>query len=709
MEYRGFTLDPFQAEAIEHLAAGRSVLVSAPTGTGKTIIADYVVEQALAEGRHVVYTAPIKALSNQKYRDYTRLYGREPIGLVTGDLVINQDAPIRIMTTEILRNILLQQGAPEALSHVIVDEIHFLDDPERGTVWEELLIYLPAKVKILGLSATLSNIDEFSHWLSTVRGEPVPVVKEERRAVPLKVMLANRSSGMVDIDEFLKRQKAQHKERTEEADEWVAKGRRGRPAGRAGFRVHDAAHGPPTLHLDMVRMLDPDYLPILYFVFSRRQTESFARELGRRIRQSFLSPKQRAEVQAALDAFDRDQLGVLTDLHKDLYLKGIAFHHAGLHVHLKALVEDLYEKRLVQVLYCTSTFAMGLNMPARTVVFDSIRKFDGHEVKPLTVRQFMQKAGRAGRRGLDKVGFVLIREPFEAFPEDEPFIRRFIRGRHERIDSAFNLSFSSIVNLLHRHSESEIRDILDKSFLNFRNRAAIDREKAQLEEVRAELEEQQRAGAVRDTKKTEKRLRRMERDLSGAEGRLYDDLQRKLDFLKKAGYIDESNGFNAGARALMHVQIEEIFVSELILSGILEDVNEDELFGIFTGVVQELPRGVSVYGRPSPRWGELRDRIRAIREGEIVTAAEGLQSSPTHFSPELMPLGEMWARGDSLAAIMLRIRSEIDISGDLVGAFRRAKDLATQVRDAFRGYDLMTERLAHLTRKVSRDEVEVLD
>ena len=173
MQYRGFELDRFQAEAIGHLQEGRSVLVSAPTGTGKTIIADYVVEQSLKAGEHVIYTAPIKALSNQKYRDYTRLYGRDAVGLVTGDLVINKEAPARIMTTEILRNILLQQGSPEGLGSVIVDEIHFLDDVERGTVWEEMLIYLPPSVRILGLSATLANIDEFSDWLSHVRGARV--------------------------------------------------------------------------------------------------------------------------------------------------------------------------------------------------------------------------------------------------------------------------------------------------------------------------------------------------------------------------------------------------------------------------------------------------------------------------------------------------------------------------------------------------------
>ena len=702
MQYRGYTLDHFQAQAITDIEMGHSVLVSAPTGTGKTIIADWVVEQALAHGNQVVYTAPIKALSNQKYRDYTRLYGKDAIGLVTGDLVINQDAPIHIMTTEILRNILLQQGVPDGLTHVIVDEIHFLDDPERGTVWEELLIYLPSTVKIVGLSATLSNIDEFSAWLSAVRGEDVKVVQEDKRAVPLEVMLANRGAGLTDIQDFARKAKDEARNVS-------------RPRGRDRRRGGSRGRGndePRTSHFDLVRMLHPDYLPILYFVFSRRQTESFARELGRRWRGSFLTRQDWEQVVEAMDRFEAEQKGVLTAEHRDLYAKGIAFHHAGLHVNLKALVEDLYERRLVRVLYCTSTFAMGLNMPARTVCFDSIRKYNGQQVLPLTVRQFMQKAGRAGRRGLDRVGYVVIKEPFGEFAEDEPYIRRFMRGRHERIDSAFNLSFCSIVNLLERHTESEIREILDKSFLNFRNRSQIDRERQRLDDQREELEEARTATdgpGPRALKKMEREVHRQERRLEGAEEGLYRDLSEKIAFLQEVGYIGQDHVFNAGALALRHIQIEEIFVTELVLSGLLEEVSEGELFGIFTGVVQDMPRAMTVGFRLSGRWRDLAARIQAIRESRVVAGAERLQTAPTHFSPELMPLGELWASGESLNAILLRIRSETDIAGDLVGAFRRAKDLATQLRQAFRGYDLMTDRLSDLIRKVSRDEVEVLD
>ena len=722
MEYRGRVLDPFQAEAIEFVAAGHSVLVSAPTGTGKTIIADFIVDQAIAEGRQVVYTAPIKALSNQKYRDYTRLHGRDNIGLVTGDLVINQDAPVRIMTTEILRNILLQGGRAESLSHVIIDEIHFLDDPERGTVWEELLIYLPRSVKILGLSATLPNIDEFAAWLTHVRGEDVKVVKEDRRAVPLKMLLANRASGLLPPRDFDASYKVYLQARQEQEGA-AGGGRVGRDRAHRDERDHRRGRGPErgrrdrrdgstqeqTHHADLILLLRRQYLPLLYFVFSRRQAEAFARDLSRKLRGPLASEHDIDAIDAHLRQFETEEPGVLTDEHKEMYQKGVAFHHAGLHVNLKALVEEMYEQKLIQVLYCTSTFALGINMPARTVVFDSIRKFNGQSVLPLTVRQFMQKAGRAGRRGMDTVGFVVVKEEYKDYDQDRPFLQRYHRGEHEHIESSFNLSFSSIVNLLSRYNEEEIRQILDKSFLNFRDRMAVERERERLIEQEREMEELARsAGNRMELKRLQKKMRRAERNLQD-EGRLYRRYADKVDFLKRVGYIAEDNTFNAGARALLHIQIEEIYVTELVLSGLLEDTTEDELFGILTGLVQDLPRSVNIKEPMRGRWAQLRDKIKAVRDSEVVREAEELQGLAIQWAPELMPFGHMWAEGKSLATILLLIQSETDVSGDLVGAFRRAKDLASQLRKAFDGDEHMTQRLTKIMKKVSRDEVEVVD
>ncbi len=228
LTYRGLELDGFQRQAIEYLQAGQSVLVAAPTGTGKTLVADWIVEEAMRQNKSVIYTAPIKALSNQKYRDYCELYGEDNVGLVTGDLVIRRDATCKVMTTEILRNMLLCEDSVDNLMAVIVDEIHFLDDPDRGTTWEEMLIYLPEHVQIVGLSATLQNLREFSDWLSHVRKRPVPVVEERKRAVPLTYSVATKQNGLLSVDKA--KSILQGKKKRKEKDTFQ-KGKKGKKAG----------------------------------------------------------------------------------------------------------------------------------------------------------------------------------------------------------------------------------------------------------------------------------------------------------------------------------------------------------------------------------------------------------------------------------------------------------------------------------------------
>ena len=568
MEYQGLTLDRFQEEAIRHVDADRSVLVSAPTGTGKTLIADYIVEKALSENKEVIYTAPIKALSNQKYRDYTRLYGYDRVGLVTGDNVINRDGQLRIMTTEILRNMLLAGEELPHLSHVIIDEIHFLDDIERGTVWEEVLIYLPARVKILGLSATLANIHEFSEWLAYVRGEDVPVVIEDTRHVPLSVYLANRDAGICDVDRYAylhqrwlqiaKKAAAEEKKRKDQQRQ--SEGRRRRRSGRRGkgsgnLRIPGQRE---TKHVDLIRMLGVEFQPILFFVFSRKMCEQFSRELARKAPpEGFTTDEEKKQIKEAVDAFDLQFEKVMTTEQEKMYLKGIACHHAGLHVGLKAFVEELYERRLIKVNYCTSTFALGINLPARTTCFQALRKYNGRTVVPLTVRQFMQKAGRAGRRGIDDVGYVVLLEEFWDYERDSEAIDAYIKGAHEKVRSAFNLSFNSVVNLLDRHGKDleQIRQIIDKSFLTFSYRQAAKREAERIDAIADSLAKagwdprDPKAGPPpRSLTARAKKFRKMSRRTKKVGDKVWNDFMEKVGILQEVGYLDEDLEFNAGAR-----------------------------------------------------------------------------------------------------------------------------------------------------------------
>lgn len=709
--YRGHTLDRFQAEAIDALQAGHSVLVCAPTGTGKTMVADWLVEDALARGKEVIYTAPVKALSNQKFRDYCRLLGEDQVGLVTGDLVIRRDAPCRVMTTEILRNMLLTGEKLPDLAAVIVDEIHFLDDPERGTTWEEVLIYLPSQVRVVGLSATLSNLDEFSDWLSEVRGHPVSVVEEHQRAVPLTFRVGTREGRLKqprDMDTFFRKWSKKNQHAIKRAQ---AKHRKGIKRGRWDKRPPRV--GAPTRHGDIFHLLWPDHAPYLYFVFSRKHTEQMARGLVNRLPGPLLEPDQQAEVRARIDAFiaaDPTAAAALDPELVHLYTHGVAFHHAGLHVHLKALVEELYEQRLISVLYCTGTFALGINMPARTAVFDGLERYDGRGMINLPAREFMQMAGRAGRRGLDDEGLVVVRAGVDDWLEMRDQLKYYLSGRTEPVRSRFGLSFNSVVNLLNRHEPDRVRALVEKSFLAFHRRHRAEADTARADDLARQLVER---GWVdgrkppRELRQEVRGLKKLRRRAATAPDRTWAEFEHRVRFLQNWGYLGEDHEFLAGAKALLHVQISEIFVVELFLQGIFDELDDDTLFGVCCGICAELARSAHVRG--GRRDKGLVKRIDQIRHSPIVLDAEELTGSRIQWGGDLVPLGRLWAEGVSLTEIMERVDAPTDISGDLVGAFRRGRDLVSQIRSLYAHDDLKARALDALARKVRRDEVEVVD
>lgn len=703
--WRGHKLDRFQSEAIDALEQGHSVLVCAPTGTGKTLVADWLVEQALSRGQQVIYTAPVKALSNQKFRDYCRLLGEQQVGLVTGDLVIRRDAPCRVMTTEILRNMLLTEQSLPELAAVIIDEIHFLDDRERGTTWEEVLIYLPSNVRVVGLSATLSNVQEFSTWLSEVRGHPVTVVEEYQRAVPLTFQVASREGRLrspADMDRFYQNWEKKNAHLLRRAAK-TSGGRRGQ---------REAKVGHPTRHTDIFRLLWPDAAPYLYFVFSRRDAEGMARSLARGLHEPLLTPKEALAVEARLEAYKADPATATTlddDLER-LYSSGVAFHHAGLHVSLKALVEELYEERLVKVLYCTGTFALGINMPARTAVFDGLERFDGTGMIPLPAREFMQMAGRAGRRGLDEDGLVVSRCTMDDWPEMADRLSWYLSGNTEPVRSRFGLSFNSVVNLLDRHESSRVRDLVEKSFLAFhrRNKAAREAERAdELAKLLVLKGWVDGRKPPQGLKKEVRGLQRMREFAETAPDRTWEEFNHRVEFLTNWGYLDTAGAFNAGAKALRHIQINEIFVVEMFLAGIFDEVDDETLFGICCGICAELPRAARA--RAARRDAGLIRKIDQVRESAMVTQAEELTRIRTQWDGQLIPFGRAWAKGTSLAELLTMVESRTDIAGDLVGAFRRARDLVGQLRDLYEHDPDRQDALLKLSMTVRRDEVEVVD
>ncbi|HVM41004.1 MAG TPA: DEAD/DEAH box helicase, partial [Acidimicrobiia bacterium] len=410
----GFPPDRFQARAFDVVDAGHSVLVAVPTGAGKTVVAEYGVAQALARGEKAFYTTPIKALSNQKYGDFVRRYGEDRVGLLTGDNAINGSAPIVVMTTEVLRNMIYEASpALDRLGVVVLDEVHYLQDPYRGAVWEEVIIHLDPEVRLVCLSATVSNAEEFGDWIRTVRGG-TEVVIDDRRPVELQHLY-----GVA----------LRHEERLMLLPTFVADdqgrmvpnpdGSRFDPAGpmrsrRPGpdRRRRPAAAVPPR-RVDVIEELERRaMLPAIYFLFSRAGCDEAVRQcLSAHVRLT-----RDEEARAIRTIADRHCEG-LSDADLDVLgyrtwitglEAGVAAHHAGMVPPMKEAVEECFAAGLVKAVFATETLALGVNMPARSVIIERLTKFTGERHEMLTPGEYTQLTGRAGRRGIDDIGYGIV-------------------------------------------------------------------------------------------------------------------------------------------------------------------------------------------------------------------------------------------------------------------------------------------------------------
>ena len=462
MLYKGLQLDRFQEEAIAAINRNTSVIVTAPTGAGKTVIAEYAVEKCIQENRRVIYTAPIKALSNQKYRDFYAEYG-DKIGIVTGDVVLNPYAQVLLMTTEIFRNTIFDDiERLQDVSYVIFDEIHYINDIERGTVWEESLIFAPQHIKFVCLSATIPNINTFAEWMQSVRDIDIEVVEELKRPVPLEHHLYFKDYGIGDIKHItaLRNRAQRDRRKPKKSDQLNNKPVKGLPSDFTETRL--------VPHLRRKKQL-----PCLYFCFSRKGCEENASSLVFGSQLQLLNKKQRVEILQKFDElcvqFDIVEEKKITEFRR-LVSCGIAYHHAGMLPTLKEVVERLFTSGLIQLLFTTETFAVGINMPACTVVFDSLEKFDGIGFRYLKTREYHQMAGRAGRRGIDTIGYVYA----QIVPEyaDLGEIKGVVADKIEPIESQFNLSYSSILNLYQKYGD-DIYDVYTMSLSNHQNRVRV--------------------------------------------------------------------------------------------------------------------------------------------------------------------------------------------------------------------------------------------
>lgn len=471
-----FPLDDFQRAAIESLNSDSSVLVVAPTGSGKTVVAEYAVFLAQNSGAKAFYTTPLKALSNQKFRDFSRIYGDGKVGLLTGDNTIHPEAPLIIMTTEILRNMIYEQSETLTdLRYVILDECHYLTDPFRGAVWEEIIILLPADVKIVGLSATVANPDDFGGWMNDLRGEMV-VVQSERRPVPLRHYYFINGT-MVNLF-------SDNAERTVCSAEQAARSKGGKSNGEKA-QARASRNLIPKRSQVAYRLGQSKMLPAIYFIFSRAGCDAavmHCREDGL----DLTTPEEKAVIEKqALERaawLPEEDLRVFGFDHFLNSLKlGLAAHHAGLLPIFKEIVEDLFAQGLVKVVFATETLSLGINMPAKTCVIESLYKFQGETHEMLTSTQYTQFTGRAGRRGIDKVGnAVILYSPFVTLGE----VQHLARTASLPITSSFGISYNMAANLLRNYDFTEAVHVLNLSFAQYH----ADKEVVRLERNLKKLE-----------------------------------------------------------------------------------------------------------------------------------------------------------------------------------------------------------------------------
>jgi len=644
---RPFELDRFQVEAMAAVDAGRSVLVSAPTSSGKTVVAEHAIDLALAAGRRAFYTAPIKALSNQKFRDLGERLGHDAVGLMTGDQVIAPEAPVVVMTTEVLRN-MLYAGSPatEGLGWVVLDEVHFLEDPYRGAVWEEVVLNLAEDVGIVALSATVSNAEELGDWLTAERG-PTTVVRENRRPVRLNSHYLVAERG---------RPRRVHRLS-------IRRGNQSNPDGRRFDVDRQTRHGrgrrgwaSPRRDEVLAELSRHDMLPAIHFIFSRAGCDE-ARDVM--IRDGVKLNNAAAE--RAVDALVDDRLADLPEADlaalgvrawRDGLRRGVAAHHAGLVPAFKEVTEELFAAGLLKIVYATETLALGVNLPARAVVIDRLTKFNGQTHQVLTPGQFTQLTGRAGRRGLDDEGHALVCwSPFVAFER----VAGLAGSRDFVLRSAFRPTYNMVANLILGRTRSEAADLLSRSFAQFQ----LDRQ-----------------GVAIHQAAEKRRPPPRKRDSRSATTSLSERMEAALRVLEARGMAD---GWSLEDRGLPLAAIHneaDLLIAESLDSGLLEGLDP----GMLSAVVSCLsyrkrgpgePSSVQLAGAFPERFNGLCALAAGVASAE---REEGLEPSEPP-DPGFAHVIYAWANGEELAEVLNGTLT----GGEFVRNVRLVTDLMRQL------------------------------
>lgn len=755
-----FELDDFQKDACNFINDGKSVVVCAPTGAGKTVIAQHAIHKALENGTRIFYTTPLKALSNQKYYDFSEKYGSDKVGLLTGDTSINRTAQIVVMTTEVFRNMLYGTnfGAVadnmKDVKYVVLDEVHYMNDEQRGTVWEESIIYCPANVQIIALSATVANADELTAWINTVHSK-TELVDTDFRPVPLRFFYFD-SSQPDKLLPLLTPSGQLNKKIKPEKKLWG----------------HNRKKQKSYVK-DIVRNLqENDMLPAIYFTFSRKKCDE---QMEKCAGLELVTKGERAQIKQFIDEYIAENPHLYNNKHIEYLLCGVASHHAGLLPSWKNLVEKLFQKGLIKVVFATETLAAGINMPARSTVISSTSKRTDSGHRMLTASEFLQMSGRAGRRGMDEIGYVTVVGTQFQSPEE---VAELVLSDANPLESRFSPGYSMVLNLLQRFSLDEAKELIMKSFGYFSSGSRLTPLLQAKNSLQSELKErefvcpqkftdeylfeydklrhiyvqnrqtykkickQERAKnrpllpeAVQFGKETKAmldkmhkcpcdtcklykkhsknvevvqrintRLKKLDKEIERQRDIFWNDFLAHRAVLTDFGYLENDYPTSKGITTSQIRSENELFVAEIIFSHILEHLTPSQLAGVVCAITTEDLRIDVPY---TPFSEPVRKTLNLIRN--IKRKVEKVQNSynvdsPLYINPYFSSMIELWVEG----ADWETITGQIEIGeGDIVRAFKRVVDVLRQ----FTTIENVPEALVFTAReaieKIMREPVDV--
>lgn len=728
-----FELDDFQKDACETIDNGESVVVCAPTGAGKTVIAQHAIHRALEQGCRIFYTTPLKALSNQKFYDFGEKYGRDKVGLLTGDTSINRNAQIVIMTTEVFRNMLYGTnfGAVadnlKDVKYVVLDEVHYMNDEQRGTVWEESIIYCPTNIQIIALSATVANCDELTNWINTVHSK-TKLVNTDFRPVPLKFYYFDSSQPYKLLPLLTPNGKLNNKIRPEKP-QW-AKGRDKRKKSYVKQIISNLSEN--------------DMLPAIYFTFSRKKCDEQMEKC------SGLGLNTRAEqekIKTFIDEFISENPHLYGNKHIEYLIQGVASHHAGLLPAWKNLVEKLFQQGLIKVVFATETLAAGINMPARSTVISSTSKRTDTGHRMLTANEFLQMSGRAGRRGMDEVGYVTIVGTSFQSPEE---VAELVLSDSNPLESRFSPSYSMVLNLLQRFNLEEAKELILKSFGYYSSDFRLKPILSLLEQYETEIQERSFVCPFKlsdqdmleydklrflyvQNRQTYKKILKQEKSkhralsaeviefgernkadlhklqkfacdnckhykkhaknleviqrLLNKKHKLEKEIETQKDIywnkflahraaLQDYGYLDKDYPTQKGKTTSQIRSENELFLAEIVFSGVLESLTPAQLAGVICAITTEELRMEIPYIPFSEPVRKTLNHIRNIkRKLEKVQTRYDIEA-PLNINPYFSSLIELWVEG----AEWETVSEQIDIGeGDIVRAFKRVVDVLRQL------------------------------